>query len=557
MRKFSQKADECVRKPLFFHPCSFRQFFYLCLGLCLLLLTACGSSASPGAGSTPRATPKQVLVFPNVGIQDLDTLDPAEVDTNSELAITMIYSGLVRQDQNLAVAPDQATWSISADRKVYTFYLKTGITFSDGTPVTAQTYVYSLARALTPAVDQGNAMLFLGNIVGAEAVHSGKTTTLSGVKALNSSTLEITLSRPTEYFLQTLTNPLAFAVNEKFVAQYGQTDWSDLVAGNGIGSGPFMVKEWRHNTKIVFVPNPRYYGPHTRLSEVDMIFAVDAHTAFQAYQGGQYSFVWNILPDDLNAARGLSGFTIRPQLETDAIFFNTQTPPFDQAAVRQAFAYAINKTTLAQSALNNSAIPAPTIIPSGMPGYQPTLTALSFNRAKALDMLHTVYPDVTQMPAVTFSYPGSVVSSSLASALQQMWQTALGIQIKLLPVETNAYANEMDNHQIQLGFEQWSADFPDPYDALTLTLTSDAPDNTGLWQNDQFDTLIQQAEQTAGADRLALYAQAEQVAITDAALLPLDHQSLAAIIPSTVHGVSLNAMGLYFGDWSTVYLSQR
>lgn len=557
MRKFSQKADEFVRKPLLSQHCSYHQFIALCLGLSLLFLAACGGAPSRGAGSTPRPAPKQVLTFPYVGIQDLDTLDPAETDADSELAISMIYSGLVRQEQNLTVVPDQATWTISADRKTYTFYLKSGLTFSDGTPLTAQTYVYSLARALTPAVDQGDAMLFLGNIVGAAEVNSGKTTTLSGVKALNASTLEISLSKPTEYFLQALTNPLAFAVNQKFIAQYGETDWSDQVAGNGVGSGPFMVKQWQHNTKIVLIPNPRYYGAHTRLSEVDMIFAVDAHAAFQAYQGGQYSFVWNILPSDLSAAHGLSGFSSQPQLETDAIFFNAQTPPFNQAAVRQAFAYAINKTTLAQSTLSNSAIPAPTIIPAGMPGYQPTLNMLSFNRAKALDTLHSVYPDATQMPAVTFSYPGSIVSSSLASALQQMWQSALGIQVKLLPVETDAYTNEMDNHQIQLGFEQWFADFPDPYDALTLTLASDAPGNSGQWQNTQFDTLVQQAEQTSGADRLTLYAQAEQIAINDVGLLPLDHQSLAAIIPPTVHGISLNPMGLYFGDWSKVYLSAR
>ena len=554
---FLKKANEFVRKPLFSHHCYFQLFACACL--ILLLLAACGGGAtSAGPNGRPRAAAKQVLVFPNVGVQDLDTLDPAEAtDTNSTLAISMIYSGLVRQDQNLEVVPDQATWAISPDHKTYTFHLKPGITFSDGTPLTAQTYVYSLTRALSPNVDQGDAMLFLGNIVGAPDVNAGRTKTLSGVKALDASTLTITLSKPTEYFLQALASPLAFAVNQKFIARAGKADWSDLVAGNGAGSGPFMVKEWQHNTKLVLVPNPRYYGKHTRLSEVDMIFVVDAHTAFQAYQGGQYSFVWNILPEDLNAAHGLSGFSSQPQLETDAIFFNTQMPPFDQAAVRQAFAYAINKTMLAQSVLNNSAIPAPTIVPAGIPGYQPPSNTLPFSRVKALNTLHTAYADVSQVPPVTFSYPSSIVSASLAGALQQMWQAALGIPIKLLPVETDAYANEMANHQIQLGFEQWFADFPDPYDALTLTLASNAPGNSGLWQNNQFDALIQQAEQTSGSARLALYAQAEQVAISDAGLLPLDHRSLTAVIPATVHGVILTHMGLYFGDWSNVYLSQH
>ncbi len=352
-----------------------RLLAFVSLCVCLAFLAACGTSTtSTNANNTPRPTVKQVLVFPNVGIQDLTTLDPALAsDENSLQAMSMIYSGLVRLDSKLNVIPDQATWTISADRKVYTFYLKPGLTFSDGTPLTAQTYVYSLTRALLPAVQSSDAMLFLGKIAGAADVNVGKATTLHGVKALNASTLVITLSQPTEYFLQALANPLAFPVNQKLVEQYGEANWSNYIVGNGAGSGPFEVRAWEHNTKMVLVPNPHYYGPHTRLTEVDMIFVVDPHTAFQAYQGGQYNFVWNIISSDLIAARGLAGFSSQTLLETDALFFNTQMPPFNQLPVRQAFAYATDKSTLAQSQyiLNGSVTPASSIIPTGIPGYQP------------------------------------------------------------------------------------------------------------------------------------------------------------------------------------------
>lgn len=536
-----------------------RLLIFVSLCACLVLLVACGGrTSSPNVSGTASPTAKQVLVFPNVGIQDLTTLDPTQdSDANTVLALDMIYSGLVRLDKDLHVIPDQATWTVSSDRKVYTFYLKPGLMFSDGTPLTAQSYVYSLTRALLPSVESPDAMIFLGTIAGASAVNSGKTTTLSGVKAVNASTLVITLNNPAEYFLQALANPLTFPVNQKLVQQYGEGDWPEHVVGNGAGSGPFVVKAWEHNTKMVLTPNPRYYGLHTRLKEVDMIFAVDAHTAFQAYQGGQYNFVWNVIPSDLNAARGLTGFSSQSLLETDALFFNTQVSPFDQPAVRQAFAYAIDKALLTQSTLNNSVVPAPTIVPMGIPGYQPDLTTLSFDRAKAQATLRTVYPDLSQMPPVTFSYPNSLVSAALAISLQQMWQTALGIQIKLLPVETNAYNIEVANHQVQFGFVKWNADFPDPYDVLALNLLSTASGNGGMWQNNQFDQLVRQAEQTSGSARFDLYGQAEQVAISDVGWLPLDHQSLSAVIPATVRGVSLNHMGLYFGDWSNVYLLAR
>lgn len=529
------------------------------LCLCLVLLAACGGSAAlTPVNGTNTPTNKQVLVFPNVGIQDLYSLDPTQAsDDNTTLALSMIYSGLVRLDKDLNVIADQATWSISADRKVYTFTLKPHITFADGTPITAESYVYSLTRALSPDINSPNARLFLGNIVGATDLNDGKTTTLSGVRALNAQTLQITLSNPTEYFLQALANPLAFPVNQKLIQQYGEPGWTSHVVNHGAGSGPFLVKAWKHNTKMVLIPNPYYYGPHTRLTEVDMIFAGDSHEAFQAYQGGQYNFVWHILSSDLTAARGLAGFTSQAQLETDALFFNPQKPPFDHPEVRQAFAYALDKNQLAQSTLENSVIPAPTIIPGGIPGYQPALNSFPFDKAKALAALKTVYPDVTQMEPVMFFYPSSLVSSTLAVSLQQMWQSALGIQIKLVPTETNAYNTAVRDHNIPFGFTQWDADFPDPYDALALNLFSNASGNWGQWQNSQFDQLVQQAEQSSGSARLDLYTQAEQLAINDVGWLPISHESLAAIIPATVHGVSITHMGLYFGDWSGVYLTTR
>lgn len=527
--------------------------------LCAIICASCaGRAASTSGTATPRVAVKQVLVLPDVGVADLDTLDPAQgTDQNSILAMQMIYSGLVRQDQNLQVQADQATWTISGDRKVYTFYLKAGLFFSDGTAITAQTYVYTLTRALLPAVQSDNAMLFFGNIVGAADVNSGKTSTLSGVRAVDASTLTITLVQPTDYLLYALANPIAFPLNQQVIERYGEANWSDHIVGNAVGSGPFIVKQWEHNARMVLVPDPYYAGQHTRLTEVDLIFISDPHTAFQTYQGGQYSLVWGMPTTDFSAARGLAGFMSQSLLQTDVLFFNTQIPPFNQTAMRQAFAYATDKNLIAQAVFNNSVVPAPTIIPAGVPGYLPDLHVLAYDRSKAQSLIQQAYPDVTQLPTITFSYPNSLVSPMLARALQQMWQSALGIPIRLLSVETNAYDIEMANHQIQLGFTQWSADFPDPYDVLAMNLLSTAPANAGNWASSQFDQAVQQAEQTSGASRLTLYAQAEQDVLSDVGWLPLDHQIFSAVIPAMVHGISLNHMGFYFGDWSGVYLTAR
>jgi oligopeptide transport system substrate-binding protein len=531
----------------------------LFISLTFTILAACGGGNSKSATSSgvPLAS-KQVLTMPNVGTADIGKLDPAQgPDANSAVAVGMIYSGLVQSDKNLNVLPDQATWQISPDNKVYTFHIKPGVTFSDGTPVTAQTYVYTWTRALLPAVNSPIASFFEGNIVGANDVNAGKTKTLTGVKALDDHTLQVTLTQPTPYFLEELTNSIFDPLNEKIIDQYGQKNWIQYAAGNGIGTGPFMVKTWEHNVKMVLVPNPRYYGPKTKLSEVDMLFVSDPSTAFNSYRAGQYDFVWNLTPTDQQTAQNMPGFVRVPLLQTDILFFDNTKAPFNNLAVRQAFAYATDKQTLAQAIFKGAVTPAPTIIPPGMPGYQPGYPGLQYDIAKAKQALQSAYPDVTKVPSITFSYPSSQVTSQEAAALQQMWQNALGIQVKLRSVELTAYNDELQNHQVPFGFIQWTADYPDPYDWLALNLFSTSPNNTAQWHNAEFDQTVTQAEKLSGDARIALYNKAEQIAVTDVGWLPLDHETMAAIIPSWVHGVTLNGEGLFFGDWSDVYLSQH
>jgi ABC-type oligopeptide transport system substrate-binding subunit len=285
-----------------------------------------------------------------------------------------------------------------------------------------------------------------------------------------------------------------------------------------------------------------------------MAFVNDLSTAFRSYQAHQYDFDWNIAPADLSQARALAGYASKSLLETDMLFFDNTKAPFNNVAVRQAFAYAINKNILVKTIFANSVVAAPTIIPPGMPGYQPNYPGLAYNTARAKGFLQSVYPDVSKMPAVTFSYPNSQVSPQLSQALQQMWQTVLGVQVKLQPVELGAYNTDTANHKIQFGFTQWGADFPDPYDWLTLNLLSTAPNNNGQWSNPEFDQTIAQAENASGQARIVLYNKAEQIAITDVGWLPIDHQTMSAVVPPYIHGVTLSNTGLYFGDWSDVYL---
>ena len=312
------------------------------LSTLLMILSACSST------TTSSTTNNKKMLLPNVGTNDIGTLDPAMgPDTNSAVAVNMLYTGLVRSDKNLKVVPDQATWLISNDNKVYTFQINPAVTFSDGTPVTAQSYIYTWTRALSPALASPNAATLEAPIAGTAMVSSGKAKSIQGLKALDTYTLQVTLQQPAPYFLATLTNSLFFPLNQKVIERYGQKSWTQYASTVGIGTGPFEVKTWEHDVQMVLIPNPHYYGKKSSLAEVNMIFVNDPATAYQFYRAGRFTFVWNIAPDDLLAANGSKGFTQTPLLQTDALFFDTTQAPFNNATVRQAFAYATDKTTLA------------------------------------------------------------------------------------------------------------------------------------------------------------------------------------------------------------------
>src|SRR5204863_1069157 len=151
---------------------------------------------------------------------------------------------------------------------------------------------------------------------------------------------------------------------------------------------------------------------------VDILFVGDPSTALKAYEAKQYDFVWNITPQDQQSVKNTASFIRKSLLQSDLLFFHNKMPPFDKSAVRQAFAYAIDKPLLVHAVFKDAVVPAATIIPPGMPGYQPDYPGIPSDKARAKTLLESVYPDVSKVPPVTFTYPNSQVTPEEAAALQ-------------------------------------------------------------------------------------------------------------------------------------------
>jgi oligopeptide transport system substrate-binding protein len=527
--------------------CCYRLFVTLLL---ILAVTACGRRSS-------QKPPPQVLKWPDVGVTDITTLDPALGPDANELVVErLIFSGLTRLNASLQVEPDAAaSWTISPDRRVYTFTLRPGLRYSDGTPVTAADIVASLTRTLDPRLapagqEPAGAYLF-AYIEGAQAMLSGKTRQVQGIQALNTHMLRITLDRPVPYFLEALANPVAYLVSPQVIARYGEAGWNE----HAVGTGPFRISSWQHNVHLELAPNPYYYGPRPQLQKIVIPFVADPHAALLSYRAGRYDLDWNIAPADYLLARGDHAFHQVPMLATDVLVPNTTIPPFNQLAVRLAFAEAINQQVLAHQILADTVFPAQQLLPPAMPGYETDLAPpLSYNPVAAKQLLTTAYPDPATLPPITLSFAADMFPLAEAQALQTMWEQALGVQVQLDPVEPAAYEDELTQHRLQLAMVRYEAAIPDPWAILSQYLRSGAAGNVGQWSNSQFDRLIGQADALPNDNsaRLNLYQQAEAVALQNAAVIPLDYPSFTATIAPYVHGLTVSPLGIVAPDWSKV-----
>ena len=348
-----------------------------------LLLSACAGAApvaAPGAApaAQPAAAGAQKLIWSVEGVNELPGLDPANPQNAQSIqAISLIFGGLVKLDDQLNVAPDGAeSWTVSDDGTVYTFTIRDGLTFADGTPVTAQDFADSINRALQPETASYGASWQLGHIVGANDVASGAAPAASGITVVDDRTLQITLDANVPYFLAQLTYPVSFVVPLHAVAS-DPAGWTETA----FGTGPFKVKEWQHNQKLILEPNPNYWAGAPGVGEIELPFFQDSETAYQLYRTGGLDIMGsqqNPVPSArVPEVKDSPDFHSAASFAVRYVGFNNRKAPFDDVNVRRAFAMAVDKATLADAVLNGAVAPTDRLLPPGFTGSQLPVTGLA------------------------------------------------------------------------------------------------------------------------------------------------------------------------------------
>ncbi|HEU5375923.1 MAG TPA: peptide ABC transporter substrate-binding protein [Ktedonobacteraceae bacterium] len=569
------------------------------LALLALVVAACGGGTSgPTTTNQPAHAPKSQQIY-RIGVvgTDIATFDPGvSTDLYSINAIQMVFTGLIQLNDKLQVTPQLAkSYEASPDGLTWTFHLKPGLKFSDGTSLTANDVAYSIDRALSPDVASlnGVTLTYLGLIKDAADRVNGKVKSLIGdsLKVVDDNTIQIVTSKKTAYFLEALTYPTAFVVEKSVIEKWG-AKWTDHLSDNGGqgGDGPFKVKSYSHTTGIQFIPNPNYEGKQPQLQEVDMNFYKSNETSYQAYLANQLDSSVVPAAHDAQAEAKPKEFHKYNTLTISYVGMNFLAKPFDNVHIRQAFELAVNKDVLAKALYNGLRTPTCHIVPQGMPGYNANLqcpggapTKGDPTKAKALFQQGLQEEGLTlaTFPPVKFTYPsGSATTENLITTMRQDWQQVLGVNVTAHVEDFNAMLSDLNANVctqtdltkcqgkgLQMWTLAWGADYPDPQDWLTLQFDKGAPNNTWNYgQNlctcasaqQQIQTQLEQADATVGNDaqRMSIYNQAEQSLVNDVAWMSMFQPTGNYNLKTYVVGVVDNAINeVPPDDWGQVYIS--
>jgi oligopeptide transport system substrate-binding protein len=509
----------------------------LASAIALTFFVGCGGS-NPSDDSGLK-----VLHFGN-GAEPQD-IDPATVTGVVEHRILKsLMEGLVSEDPDLNLVPGVAqTWDISEDGLVYTFNLNPEAKWSNGDTITAHDFVGSYRRMLTPGIAAEYAyMLF--KVVGAEDYLNGEIEDFSetGFQALDDHTLQLTLRQRTPFLLHAMNHYAWYPVPVRVVEEFGGLDrkgtrWTR--PENFVGNGAFRLKSWQPGRKLVVERSPTYWDHETvKLDEIHFYPIESIETEERMFRTGQLHITNEVPLSKLKTylSENPESISIAPYHGVYYFRFNTTRPPFDDVRVRQALAYAIDRTAIVENITLANESPAYHMVPPNILDYT-SEHRFEMDIAAAQRLLAEAgYPNGEGFPPTELLYNTSEKHRTVAEAIQQMWRANLGINIGLYNQEWKVYLEAQDNLDFQVSRAGWVADYVDPHVFLDLWKTGGGNNDTG-WGNADFDRLLDQAlDSPTNSERFAVYNQMEQILIDEMPVMPIYHYTNSKLIsPQVLH----------------------
>jgi oligopeptide transport system substrate-binding protein len=486
---------------------------------------------------------------------DPETLDAHKTSTVGEAHLLRDLSeGLLIHDGQGRVAPGVAeSWSISPDGRIYTFRLRANAKWSNGDPVKAGDFVYSLRRIMSPDTGAKYATVLYAIKSGADInrrIGGAKPEDL-GVRAIDERTLEITLERPTPYFLELLTHQTALPVHPGSVEKHGK---DFIKPEHWVSNGAYVLKEWVPGSHIALAKSPLFHdAANVRIASVRYYPCSDLAAAARRFLAGEVHSTSDIPADqvrDLKKRLG-DGVKISPYLGTYYLAVNTEKAPFNDVRVRQALSLAIDREFVAEEIWSGTMLPAYSFVPPGIgnygePAYLPYRTASPIERedqAKALLEAAGFGPGGKPLK-VEIRYNTTDNNRATVVALANMWK-ALGIETAFVNTDAKthfAYLRERGDFDVARA--GWIGDYSDPQNFLFLVESQNTGFNYARYKSPEFDGLMQKAgSETDLARRSRILLEAETVMMRDLPFIPLLYYSNRHLISPKLKGFTPNLRG--------------
>jgi len=477
-----------------------------------------------------------------------ETLDPAIITGQPEgRIVNALFEGLCAFDKSGKAVPGVAErWDISEDGRTYTFHLRADAKWSDGARVTANDFVASWKRTLSPATASAyNYLLF--PIRGAQDFAEEKIKDFSevGVKALDDRTLVVELNSPTPYFLDLCSFPTLHPVPVSLIAEVGD-DW--VKPNHLINNGAYVLKEWRINDRIRLQKNPEYWNrENVALETVDILPISKDSVAFNFYESGLADLVMDkgLAPTSLlDELKKREDFHAAPFLGVYFLRFNCSKPPFDDVRVRKAFAMTIDKTRIVEKITRAGELPAAGFVPPGIDGYG-GVKGLPYDPEAARALLAEAgFPGGAGFPFVNYLFNEGQQNESIAVELRDMWQRELGINITLGRQEWKVYLNSLSSLDYGIARSSWVGDYPDPNTFLDMFVTGGGNNRTG-WSSAAYDQITAAAAAEANpVARLRLLEKLEKLLVEgESPIAPIYYYvGIQLYDPAKIGGVEANVL---------------
>jgi oligopeptide transport system substrate-binding protein len=459
--------------------------------------------------------------------------------------IVALFEGLVSPNpKDLTPEPGVAeSWTVSPDQKTYTFKIRANAKWSNGDAFTAQDFVYSWNRVLSPGLASEYAYM-LYPVENAEAFNAGKIKDFAqvGVRALDPQTLQVRLKAPTPYFLQLLAHYSTFPVHKATIEKHGAMDargtkWTR--PENMVSNGPFTLKQWDLNKIIRVEKNPLYWDAQTVALNGIHFYPTDSQqTEERKFRAGELHVTNEVPLNKIEVYRKENPELIRvtPYLGTYYYRMNVTKKPLDNVKVRQALVMAIDRKQIVERVTKGGQIPAESFTPPGTAGYT-AAARIEYNPEKARQLLAEAgYPGGKGMPPVEILFNTSEAHKVIAEAVQQMLKKELGIDVQLANQDWKVYLSSQKTLNYGISRAGWIGDYVDPNNFLDMWVTGGGNNQTG-WSNARYDALIKEASMTGdSAKRFAAFQEAEKILLTELPVIPIYTYTRVYLIRPEVQG---------------------